>query len=178
MIEIGTALPNLELCDINGRVGSADDLATTGIPVLIVTSAMSRLCRDLESVYLEFAKLDEGDYQVWALVEGPRVAVEAAFSDLAKRIRVFPFERGRDGLEALGIERYPALVVSTIDNEVSAATEGWDRTEWQSQLRDLRAILGWQPVFLPRTLPGPSATLVTDDHNDLDDDAPIVVGAT
>lgn len=156
MIEPGTALPNVDATDLRGRAGKLTDLATNGVPIVLFASARSPLCRRLEPVFEAFARLDEGDYNVWAFVEGPPVQVLNAFPVLAGRTRCFPVSRGWEGLAEFGIEGFPAIVIADRANEVWRAIEGWDRDAWQQLLHETEALLGWQPTILSRNLPGPA----------------------
>lgn len=156
MIEPGTALPNIEATDLRGRCGQLADLATNGVPIVVFASARSPLCRRLEPVFEAFARLDEGDYNVWVFVEGAPVQVLDAFPSLAGRTRCFPVPRGWEGLATFGVEGFPSIVIADRTNNVWRALEGWDRLQWQQLLHETEALLSWQPTILSRKLPGPA----------------------
>ncbi|MBX7160443.1 MAG: conjugal transfer protein TraF [Acidimicrobiia bacterium] len=154
MIEPGTPLPDVEASDLRGRGGRLADLATNGVPIVLFASARSPLCRRLEPVFEAFARLDEGDYNVWAFIEGAPKLVLEAFPNLAGRTRCFPVPRGWDGLEHFGVESFPAVVIADRANTVWRSLQGWDRVQWQQLLHETEALLGWQPTILSRKLPG------------------------
>ena len=64
--------------------------------------------------------------------------------------------RGWEGLEAFGVEAFPAIVIADRANAVWRSLEGWDRRAWQELLHETEALLGWRPSVLPRKLPGPA----------------------
>jgi len=156
MIESGAPLPNVEVCDLRGRSGNLVDLATNGVPVVLFASAYSPLCRDLEEAFEAFARLDEGAYNVWAIVEGSPVAVARAFPNLCGRIRCFPVPKGWEGFGEFGLTAFPGLVVADRANVVVRSSEGWDRAEWQKMLQETEAMLRWRPTVLSRKLPAPA----------------------
>lgn len=158
MIEPGTPLPNVDATDLRGRTGQLADLVTNGIPIALFASARSPLCRRLEPVFQSFARLDEGDYNVWAFIEGAPQLVLESFPDLAGRTRCFPVPRGWEGLAAFGVDTFPAIVIADRANAVWRSLQGWDRDEWQQLLYDTEALLGWRPTFLSRKLPGPAGS--------------------
>ncbi len=150
-------LPELDLVDVNGNPGETRELATTGMPVLIVTSAENRFCRTLRDVYADVVALNNGDYEVWMLAQGAPEVVEAAYGELGAGVRLFPFDSGWDGLDALEIEKFPTLIYAGVANKVKGVLEGWDRPVWQETLNELRSFHGWRPVFLERSLPPAAA---------------------
>lgn len=158
MIEPGTPLPNVEATDLRGRTGELADLATNGVPIVVFASARSPLCRHLEDVFESFARLDEGDYNVWAFVEGTPKLVLESFPSLAGRTRCFAVPSGWDGLTAFGVEEFPAIVIGDRANGVWRSLQGWDRSAWQQLLNETEALLGWRPTFLSRKLPGPAGS--------------------
>ncbi|MCC7077753.1 MAG: hypothetical protein IT198_11555 [Acidimicrobiia bacterium] len=161
MIETGTALPAIEMVDMRGRSANTAELATTGIPVILVASASSALCRQVEPALLEFAKLDEGDYNVWGLVEGEPEEVAAALPRLDAAIRLFAYLPGWEGVEALEVGAFPSVLAANRANEVIESCEGWDRAAWEGILNRLRGMLGWRPQSLSRRLPKEAAVLVS-----------------
>jgi hypothetical protein len=155
MIEIGATLPSLDVTDVFGRRANTDELATTGVPIVLFSSSASRMCRALEPVFSEIAELDNGDYNVWHFVHGsPEAAVEA-FPKLSGQLRTFAFGADWEGLDAFDIVGYPSIVAADRANAVIAAQQGWDRTRWTGFVNELRSMLGWRPVVFSRKLPDP-----------------------
>lgn len=160
MIEIGSTLPDIGMVDIWGREANTSELSTTGIPVILVASASSDLCRATEPALLEVAKLDEGDYNVWGIVEGHPEQVAKSFPKLVRSIRLFAFLPGWKGIEELAVTAYPAVVAATRTNEVVESRDGWDPDVWEGIVNRLRAMLGWRPQALPRKLPPADSVVV------------------
>ncbi len=155
MIEIGASLPSLDVTDVFGRRANTDELATTGVPIVLFSSSASRMCRTLEPVFREIAELDNGDFNVWHFVHGsPEAAVEA-YPDLVGELRTFAFGSDWAGLDAFDVVGYPTIIAADRANNVIAAHQGWDRAAWTGLVNELRSMLGWLPIVFSRKLPKP-----------------------
>lgn len=155
MIEIGATLPTLDVTDVFGRRANIDELATTGVPIVLFSSSASRMCRALTPVFEAIAELDNGDFNVWHFVHGTPDAAIEAFPGLVDRLRTFAFGADWSGLDAFDLAGYPSLVAADRANAVIAARQGWDRSAWTGLVNELRSMLGWQPIVFGRKLPQP-----------------------
>ncbi|GEM_PF-1368130 len=151
MVETGAQIPSLELKDLGKVVGELDDSSSTCMPLFVVMSSSSDMCRALEPVFLQMARLNQGPYNVWFFVHGRASSVAAAYPKLLSVARVFPFSSTWEGLAALSIEKYPTAFLATRDNKVGEVVEGWDYGQWQDFLRRVGTYHPtWQLGVLPR----------------------------
>jgi hypothetical protein len=94
------------------------------------------------------AVFSEADCRMAWLVASDGDGARTFLGPLSRRFLTFA-DPDRTAINAMSLQRLPALIWLKTDLTIGGAAEGWDPAEWKAVCDDLAEVMSWKPPQIP-----------------------------